>query len=113
MKKFLPTESRTDFIVNNDVSGEQITVAHSVDITGAAEEAKRIRDALEGKSSFGEEMRPVMELEPIFIEQYCIDKGISWAEFWHPGEHSKHVKALLHDPALSAFRLRRAFITQK
>jgi hypothetical protein len=113
MKKFFDATSHTDFHIEKDVTGEKITAIHTADITGAVEEAKRIRDALEQKSSRGEEMRPVMEIPAILIEQYCFVKGISWAEFWSPGENQKHIKALLHDPDLKAFRLRSAFSTQK
>jgi hypothetical protein len=109
MKKFFDATSHTDFHIEKDVTGETITAIHTADITGAVEEAKRIRDQLEQTSSRGEEMRPVMEIPAILIEQYCFMKGISWAEFWSAGENKKHVKAILLDPNLAAFRLRSAY----
>jgi hypothetical protein len=100
---------RTDIIVDTSVSGEQITIAHSVDIGNAVEEAKQFRDVLEHKSKHNEEWRPVMQIPDILIEQYCLLKGISWQEFWSSGENKKHIKALLMDPDLAAFRLRSAY----
>lgn len=111
MKKFFPEDftRRTEFHVEKDVTGETITAIHTVDITGAVEQAKRMREQLEQISSRGEEMRPVMEVPDIIIEQYCFTRGITWAEFWSPGENKKHIKALLMDPDLAAFRLRSAY----
>ncbi|WP_175658201.1 hypothetical protein [Burkholderia vietnamiensis] len=111
-KIILPT-SRTDFHVDKDVTGETITAIHSVNIGTDVEDAKAWRKALDGQSSYGEEMRPVMDIPGILIEQYCIDKGITLHEFFSKDSNGVHIKAILHDPDLSAFRLRRAYITQK
>ncbi|MFM0554811.1 hypothetical protein P0D69_28145 [Paraburkholderia sediminicola] len=108
MNKYVET-SRTDFHVEKDVTGETITAVHRVDIGSSVEDALRMRQALEQTSSRNEEMRPVMEIPGILIEQYCLLKGVSWAEFWSSGENKKHIKALLMDPDLAAFRLRSAY----
>jgi len=105
--------SFTNFHVQQDVTGETITAIHTVDIGDAVEEAKRFRQELESRSSLGEEMRPVMEIPGILIEQYCINRGITLHEFFSKQSNGAHIKAILHDPNLSAFRLRSAFKTQK
>lgn len=109
MEKHVPENSKTDFHIEKDVTGEKIIAVHSVDIGNAVEEAARMRQMLEQTSSRGEEFRPVMEIPGILIEQYCLLKGISWAEFWSSGENKKHIKALLMDPDLAYFRLRSAY----
>lgn len=106
-------DSHTAFHIDNDVTGEKITAIHTVDIGSAVEDAKAWRSELEVKSSYGEEMRPVMDIPGVLIEKYCIDKGITFAEFFSPQSNGTHIKAILHDPDLSAFRLRSAFRTQK
>ena len=98
--------NRTDIHVDKDVTGEKIIWSHTVDIGNAVEDAKAWRVQLENTSSYGEEMRPLMTIPEILIEKFCQDRGISWAEFHHPEEGKKHVRALLADPALAAFRLR-------
>ncbi|MEZ0602941.1 hypothetical protein ACAX43_12420 [Paraburkholderia sp. IW21] len=106
-------DSRTDFHVEKDVTGEKITAIHTVNIGDAVEDAKAWRSELEVKSSYGEEMRPVMDIPGILIEKYCLDKGITLAEFFSKQSNGVHIKAILHDPDLSAFRLRSAYRTQK
>lgn len=48
------------------------------------------------------EMRHAASLPMVVVEAYCNDRGITFAEFMgDPG----HVKAMLNDPALAAFRI--------
>lgn len=98
--------SKTDLIIDKDVTGERITVAHTVDISDAVQYATDWRNNLDNISSYGEEMRPLMNIPGIIIEQYCIRRGVSWKEFWSKESNGVHVRAILTDPDLSYFRLR-------
>ncbi|WP_179400684.1 hypothetical protein [Burkholderia guangdongensis] len=98
--------SKTEFIVDNDVTGENITVAHTVDLGDSVQYAQDWSKNLDSISSYGEEMRPLMNIPGIVIEQYCIRRGVSWREFWSAESNGVHLRAILTDPDLSYFRLR-------
>lgn len=69
------------------------------DATPIAEMTKRLaNEGIHGSS----EMRHAASIPFVFVERYCNERGISFAEFSASQEH-KH--ALINDPALAAFRV--------
>lgn len=48
------------------------------------------------------EMRHAASLPMVVVEAYCNDKGVTFQEFM---ADPSHVKTMLNDPALSAFRV--------
>lgn len=50
----------------------------------------------------GNEMKHAAEIPMIFVEQYLQRTGITFAEFC---ESQEHIKAIVNDPAIEAFRI--------
>ncbi len=50
----------------------------------------------------GTEMRHAARLPAVVVERYCNMHGITFAEFMQSREH---IKAMVNDPALQAFRI--------
>ena len=48
------------------------------------------------------EMRHAAELPAVMVEAYCNDHGITFQEWL---QNPEHIKAMLRDPALAAFRI--------
>ena len=69
------------------------------DATPIAERAKRM--ANEGVHG-SKDMRLAASIPFVFVEQYCNQRGITFAEFSASQEHKR---ALINDPALAAFRV--------
>ncbi|OXH87571.1 hypothetical protein CA830_22690, partial [Burkholderia multivorans] len=67
----------TELIFDKDVTGEKIMVKRTFDLGDTLEQIKAWRTNLESKSSYGEEMRPVMEIPEAIVEQYCNINGIT------------------------------------
>lgn len=69
------------------------------DCTPIAQAASDLRSrGLVGSS----EMRHAAKFPAVIVEQYLNTTGITWAEFLRD---PSHVKAMLNDPALKAFRV--------
>ncbi|QNB14293.1 hypothetical protein G5S35_22405 [Paraburkholderia tropica] len=93
----------TELIFDKDVTGEKIMVKRTFDLGDTIEQIKAWRTNLESKSSYGEEMRPVMEIPEAIVEQYCNIHGITLHEFIG---NKEHIRRVLKDPDLAYFRLR-------
>lgn len=50
------------------------------------------------------DMRPLMTVPGIIVQQYMNENGVSYPEFMRNPEHAKR---MMNDPALSAFRIHR------
>lgn len=48
------------------------------------------------------EMKHAAKIPAVIVERYCHDKGITFSEFC--GDQA-HIRAILSDPSLSAFRI--------
>ncbi|PRF64864.1 hypothetical protein C6Q15_04080 [Burkholderia multivorans] len=97
------TDRSTELIFDKDVTGEKIMVKRTFDLGDTLEQIKAWRTNLESKSSYGEEMRPVMEIPEAIVEQYCNINGITLHEFI---SNKEHIRRVLKDPDLAYFRLR-------
>lgn len=87
----------TTQIVTND-SGD-LTVNRVQDCTPIAEHTQALsREGLHGSS----EMRHAASFPMVIVEKYMNDKGITFNEFM---ADKSHIKTMLSDPALSAFRV--------
>lgn len=76
-----------------------MTVERSQDCTPIAEYAKRLQShGLHGSS----EMRHAATIPYVIIEKYCNDHGILFSEFM---QNKVHLRRVLNDPSLSAFRI--------
>ncbi|MFZ6653793.1 hypothetical protein [Undibacterium sp. TJN19] len=81
------------------VDGGNVTFERVQDCTAIAEHTQALsREGLHGSS----EMRHAASFPMVIVEKYLNDKGITFAEFM---ANRVHVKAMLSDPALSAFRV--------
>lgn len=89
--------NKTEFIDNPDK--DEIIIAHTVTFDGLIDMNKKLaNEGLHGSK----DMRHVAEIPGVIIEQYCFQRGVSWAEFW---QDSKHIKAILNDPDMAYFRI--------
>jgi hypothetical protein len=104
--KTVDPRTKSEVIVQKDVTGENIIFKKAVDVTSTVEQAKAWHNSLQHTSSYGEEFRPLMQIDDILISKYCLTRGVSWEEFWSPQSNDVHLKALLTDPDLAVFRLR-------
>ncbi|MCH8622643.1 hypothetical protein [Undibacterium sp. TS12] len=81
------------------VDGGDIRFERVQDCTAIAEHAQALhKEGLHGTS----EMRHAASFPMVLVEKYLNDKNISFQEFM---SEEVHVKAMLVDPALSAFRV--------
>lgn len=83
---------------HKDGSGD-ITFETRQDVSAILEDAKaRSNEGYHGSS----EMRHAARLPMAAIDRYCNDKGITFHEWC---SNKTHVRAMLNDPDLSAFRV--------
>ena len=76
-----------------------MTVQRSQDCTPIAEEAKRMqRHGFHGSS----DMKLAAKLPYVIVEKYCNDNKIEFSEFM---QNKEHIRRVLNDPSLSAFRI--------
>lgn len=87
---------KTVIHVGNDGA---LTTGTVQDCTPIAEQMKAMHNAGEFGSS---EMKYCGRIPNVFVEKYCNDNGISFSEFMGNREH---IRRLINDPALAAFRV--------
>ncbi len=76
-----------------------MTVERSQDCTPIAEHTKMLQShGFHGSS----EMRHAAKIPYVIVEKYCNDNGILFSEFM---QNKAHIKRVLNDPSLSAFRI--------
>lgn len=76
-----------------------MTVERSQDCTPIVEHTKALnREGFHGTS----EMKHAAKIPYIIIERYCNDHNILFSEFM---QNKEHMKRVLNDPALAAFRI--------
>lgn len=83
-------------------SGERdgdLVIERVQDCTPIAEHTTRLRN--EGKTGTSE-MKLAASLPMVLIERYCNDRGITFEDWM---KNPEHARAMLNDPALSAFRV--------
>lgn len=88
---------------------EQIDALHEAhiyeanmdDLYAVADHCKALQSAGQTGDS---EMRALMTVPAIIVQQYMNEKGVSYAEFMRNPEHARR---MMNDPALSAFRIHR------
>lgn len=81
-------------VENGDVTFERVQ-----DCTPIAEHTQALhREGFHGSS----EMRHAASFPAVIVERYCNDKQITFHEFMND---KSHIRAMLQDPALSAFRV--------
>lgn len=79
--------------------GDTLTINRVQDCEPILEDAKaRHKEGMHGTS----EMKHAARLPLVLVEKYCNDKGITFAEWMN---NKAHIRAMLADPALSAFRI--------
>lgn len=89
--------STTEFIANPDK--EETVVVHTARFDGLLDHNAELR----ATQCFGDsDMRHVANIPGIVIEQYCIQRGVTWREFF---QDDKHIKAVCNDPDLAYFRV--------
>ena len=89
---------------------ENIIVQRTFDVSETLEAARNWRQALEGKSTYGMEWRPVFCVDEGIVEQYLNINGITLHEFMNNPEHANR---MMKDPNLAAFRILPAFSKTK
>jgi len=88
----------TQFLHHPD-QDDKLVVAHTEDFTGLID----LNTAMRNEGMHGtKDMRLVAQIPGILIEQYCQLNNVSWAEFF---ADPKHIKRMLNDPDLAAFRV--------
>ena len=81
------------------VNDGNVTFERVQDCTAIAEHAQ----ALHKEGHHGSnDMRHVASIPMVMVEKYINDKGISFEEFM---ANRVHIKAMVNDPALAAFRV--------
>lgn len=76
-------------------------VGRSSDVEPLLDIIKQERITGDGNNGFGK-MKLAARLDPIIVEKYINDNGITWAEFLGNNEHARR---MCNDPALAAFRV--------
>lgn len=76
-----------------------VAIERVQDCTAIAEHAGRLR--AEGQHGTSE-MRHAARWPMVVVERYCNDRGITFEEW---SRNPEHARAMLNDPALSAFRV--------
>lgn len=76
-------------------------VDRSSDVEPLLDIIKQERITGDGNDGFGK-MKLAARLDPIIVEKYINDNGITWSEFLHNNEHARR---MCNDPALAAFRV--------
>jgi len=86
-------------VTNIHVEGGDVTFERVQDCTAIAEHTQALhKEGVHGST----DMRHAASFPMVIVEKYLNDKGISFQEFM---AEAVHVKAMLADPALSAFRV--------
>lgn len=96
MKKHLDNGTVFHF----DESHERVAVERRQDVEPILNNIEALRADGGGKSKTGE-IYHAARIPLVIVEQYCNQKGITYAEFLK----GKHVLNLLRDPSLKAFRI--------
>lgn len=86
-------------VLHDGEAAGDLVIERIQDCTPIAEHTTRLRN--EGKVGTSE-MRLAASLPMVLIERYCNDRGITFDQWM---KDPAHAKAMLHDPALSAFRV--------
>lgn len=75
-------------------------------VVASAQDVEPILTACHDRQAAGQhgsgEMRHAASIPMVLVERYCTEQGISFQEWL---QDKTHVKAMLNDPALSAFRI--------
>jgi len=78
------------------------------------ESLKGLMDTCQTLQSHGltgdKEMRHLAEFPGYLIQQYCDNRGITWAEWF---QNPVHARAMLNDPDLSGFRIHRSQVSRR
>lgn len=82
--------------------GERIAIERAQDCEPIVDFARERAANAEAWSSSGELLH-LAEFPAVIVERYCTERGITFEEFMR--DQKTHVRALLSDPALSAFRV--------
>jgi hypothetical protein len=88
-------------IMHEDATSGGITFERVINSQPILDDAARIRGITDGKSKSGE-FYHVARLDPIVLEGYCIEKGITWHEFM---TDDVHITRILNDPDYARFRI--------
>lgn len=76
-----------------------MTVQRSQDCTPIVEHTKALqREGITGSS----DMKHAAKIPYVIVEKYCNDHNILFSEFM---QNREHIKRVLNDPSLSAFRI--------
>lgn len=79
--------------------GDEMTVQRTQDCDPIAEWAKRQQaEGVHGSS----DMKLAARIPNVMIEKYCNDKNLTYSEVMG---NPHHMRAIVNDPALSAFRI--------
>ena len=92
----LPASDLRTFI---DFEDGRMVLGSQQDCTPIAEAVQALHKAGAHGSS---EMRHAARIPNVIVEKYCNDHGITFQQFMHDREHLRRV---LNDPDLSAFRI--------
>jgi hypothetical protein len=82
------------------VEDGKLITGSSQDCDPIVEEVKRMRQVGDGKMS--KDLWHAAKFPEVIVETYCNQAGITFSEFM---QNKIHVKRMLNDPALSAFRV--------
>ena len=86
----------TDIRARND---GVVTVERAQDVEPILERCKELARSNTFRSK-SNELHHLADFPAVLVEKYCVDKGITFAEFIN---NTVHVKAMLADPALKDF----------
>jgi hypothetical protein len=74
--------------------------------TGTVQDCAPIADRMKAMHNEGltgsSEMKFAGTIPNVFVEKYCIDNGVSYAEFM---QNREHIRRLANDPAMAHFRV--------
>lgn len=91
------SDIRTEVVA--DPSEEKLHVRRVQDVQPILEDAKaRASAGLVGSKDYWH----MAELPFVIVEKYCNDQGITFNEFMR---NTEHIKRMVNDPALAAFRV--------
>lgn len=83
-----------------------LVYANAAQMQGVADHCRAMRES--GAEDVGD-VRLLGVIPAELVEKYCIDAGVTFADFMHPG--SEHASRMLNDPALSGFRVHRGRVS--
>jgi len=93
--------SKVDIQVTKDVTGYTLFVQETTDVTKELEEAKAIRAAIGGNSTYGKNLRHLAHFPPAAVTAYLQAYNVTVREFEAEKDH--HVNRMMADPELQAF----------